>query len=272
MPTLDENKSAWNHTYHWSDAGEEWSIPWGISHMQWYGTILPRIHTFLPASTILEIASGFGKWTKFLKDCCTHLITVDLSDKCIQACQERFANCSHISYFINDGRSLDMVPDHAVDFIFSFDSLVHAEDEIILSYISQVSRKLTQNGSAFIHHSNLREYSSYLKMQSLMSRVPGFFDFMTKLGVVDNVMKQWRTPSMTTRKMRLFSEDNGLRFIRQKLVAWNTKIALIDCISIIVREDSIWPKNGIIFKNKSFMREAKNLFNLKNIYDLKSLK
>ena len=99
--------------------------------MQWYGTLLPRIHRYLPTETILEIAPGFGRWTDFLKDHCRKPIVVDLSQKCIEACRERFKACSHIAYFVNDGQSLGMIEDHAVDFAFSFDSLVHAEDRAV---------------------------------------------------------------------------------------------------------------------------------------------
>ena len=90
--------------------------------MQWYGSILPRISAFVPADTILEIAPGYGRWTAFLKDLCKRMIIVDLSEKCIDRCRQRFENLSHISYFVNDGKSLEMVVDGSVDFIFSFDS------------------------------------------------------------------------------------------------------------------------------------------------------
>lgn len=56
MPTVEQNKIQWGDSYDWNEGGEEWSTEWGTSHMQWYGTILPRIHAFLPADTILEIA------------------------------------------------------------------------------------------------------------------------------------------------------------------------------------------------------------------------
>ena len=90
MPTIEDNISFWNGTYNWSKGGEEWSKTWGSSYMQWHGTILPRIRAFLPADTILEIAPGYGRWTEFLKDYCTSLMIVDLSEKCIKACRERF--------------------------------------------------------------------------------------------------------------------------------------------------------------------------------------
>ena len=49
--------------YEWIQAGEEWSEPWGGSAPQWFGSIFPRIHAYFPANTILEIASGFGRWS-----------------------------------------------------------------------------------------------------------------------------------------------------------------------------------------------------------------
>jgi len=240
--------------------------------MQWYGTILPRIRAFLPVQTILEIAPGFGRWTHFLKDFCTNLSVVDLSEVGIKACQERFVDCSHITYFVNDGRSLDMIPDSTIDFVFSFDSLVHVEDSIISAYISQLSRKLRQNGVAFIHHSNLGEYSNYIKMQRRILKIPKLQDILIRVGILDNVTYQWRAPSMTAQKMQLYAEDNGLQCISQELITWNTRHVLIDCLSTIVKKDSIWFRKNKIFKNVFFMKEARNLFNLSLLYDLQSSK
>src|SRR6516164_438606 len=114
MPTLEENRLFWGKTYDWDAAGDEWSATWGGARMQWFGTLLPRIHRHLPAPTILEIAPGFGRWTQFLADQCDHLILVDLSEKCIAACKERFHNRSHIDFHVNDGRSLAFIPDNSI--------------------------------------------------------------------------------------------------------------------------------------------------------------
>src|SRR6202035_2901665 len=114
MPTIEDNLSVWDQAYDWPQGGEEWSEVWGSAHMQWYGSILPRISAFVPADTILEIAPGYGRWTAFLKDLCKRLIIVDLSEKCIETCRQRFADCSHISYVVNDGTSLDMIVDDGV--------------------------------------------------------------------------------------------------------------------------------------------------------------
>ncbi len=240
--------------------------------MQWFGSLLPRIQAFLPASTILEIAPGFGRWTQFLINHCENLILVDLSEECIKACQLRFSAYNNITYFTNDGSSLDMVPDNSVDFIFTFDSLVHAEDSIISSYIYQFSRKLTKNGVAFIHHSNLGEYPGYRRLQLIISKIPKLLPLLSKLGILDNVLRDWRAKSMTSEKMMLFANENGMRCISQEKIPWSTNNTLIDCISTIAKKDSIWSRENIQLNNFLFKKEMKNLFNLSQLYDLKPKK
>jgi SAM-dependent methyltransferase len=269
MPTIEQNKLVWDVKYNWDQSGEDWSQAWGSSDMQWHGAIMPRIHSFLPANMILEIAPGFGRWTKYLKGVCSNLIVVDLSEKCIKACQERFNNCSHITYFINDGKSLDMIPDDKLDLIFSFDSLVHVEDSIISTYLSQFSRKLTKNGAAFIHHSNLGEYPRYIKILSILNKIPKLLGILTRMGIIDNFLGHWRAHSMTAKKMQLYAKENGLQCISQELITWITKRVLIDCISIIVKRDSIWFRDNKVLKNPSFMKEAKYLSRLSQLYNFR---
>ena len=128
--------------YDWKEAGEEWSEPWGTSHAQWNGTIFPRIRDCLPVGTILEIAPGFGRWTHYLKDYCERLWAVDKSSECIEECRHRFAADSRVRCYLNDGRSLSMIADGSVDFIFSFDSFVHPDRDVVEAYLRQLGAKL----------------------------------------------------------------------------------------------------------------------------------
>lgn len=266
MPTLEENRHFWDSKYDWGKAGESWSSTWGTSYMQWYGTILPRICAFLPAGTILEIAPGFGRWTAFLKDFCRQMVLVDLSEKCIKGCQERFADASHISYYVNDGTSLDMIPDNSIDFVFSFDSLVHAEDAVLAAYINQLSKKMKDNGVAFIHHSNLGSYPKYLKIQSMASKIPKLVGGLRLLRILDTVGYQWRDQTMSADKMEAYAASNGMGCISQELVTWGSRRVLVDCISTISKRGSDWHRERKVFKNPFFMNEAKNFANLSCLY------
>lgn len=129
MNTIEQNRTFWNDKYDWSTGGDEWSKGFGGTEALWFFVIYPRIHRFIPSGTILEIAPGFGRWTQFLKTQCQSMIAVDLSERCIKHCKTRFASETHIQFHTNDGTSLDAVPDNSIDFVFSFDSLVHVEKE-----------------------------------------------------------------------------------------------------------------------------------------------
>jgi ubiquinone/menaquinone biosynthesis C-methylase UbiE len=90
----------------------------------------------------LEIAAGFGRWTHYLKDYCRELWIVDRIGECIEACRQRFASDSHVHCYLNDGRSLPMIPDASVDFVFSFDSLVHTKRDVVEAYLRELGTKL----------------------------------------------------------------------------------------------------------------------------------
>jgi ubiquinone/menaquinone biosynthesis C-methylase UbiE len=267
MPTVEENRLSWGQTYNWTQGGEEWSQEWGSAQMQWFGAILPRISSFVPADTILEIAPGHGRWTAFLRNLCRRLILVDLAAPCIERCQERFASDLHISYFVNDGTSLGMVEDASLDFIFCFDSLVHAEDTVLKTYMAEFSKKLRPNGAAFIHHSNLGAYQRLVKVESQVSKIPKLTGGLTRLGVWDNVTRHWRARSMTAEKMAMFASEHNLQCVSQELIAWKTKWATIDCFSTIVRAGSRWSRENRVVRNTSFMQEARSLRNLSFLYE-----
>jgi SAM-dependent methyltransferase len=235
--------------YDWKEAGEEWSAPWGSSPAQWTGTIFPRIRDCLPTGTILEIASGFGRWTHYLKDYCNELWAVDKSSQCVEACQQRFANHSHIRCVLNDGRSLSMVADGSINFVFSFDSLVHPDRDVIEAYLCQLGTKLKIGGKGFIHHSNFGEY-----VDSPRERFPAALAKpLIKAKILD--WAHHRNPSMTADLFRAMCGQYRLHCISQELVNWRGR-RLIDCLSLFVRSDSAPQNPTKIVRNPNFMREA----------------
>jgi len=125
---------------------------------------------------------------------CQVLIVVDLTESCIQKCKLRFKGDTHISYFVNDGRSLDFLEKNSVDFVFSFDSLVHAESEVIESYLKQLAKILKPNGVDFIHHSNLGEYSQYLSTyENIKDKIN---KLLRKLNLREKEPGHWRDVNM----------------------------------------------------------------------------
>jgi len=251
MATLKENKNYWDGKYDWQERGDDWSRAWGGPHMQWYGTIYPRIKAHLPTKRILEIACGFGRWTHFLKDNCKQLLALDLSEECINACSERFSDSQHIEYILNDGMSLELIESNTVDFIFSFDSLVHVDESVIRAYLEQFQRILTNDGIAFIHHSNLGEYRQELKKVES-----------------EEGQLHWRDPSVDAVLVETIANQNGLKCLSQELVYWGTNSTFIDCFSTISKNISGDNRENKVLRNTELMNEARNLRQLSQLYSL----
>lgn len=234
MPSLDENKALWDGGYDWATRGEEWSVEWGGVSSQWWTTVFPRLQGYVPVHTLLEIAPGFGRWTHYLKDLCRELVIVDISAEAIDYCNQRFAQHSHLSAYVNDGTSLAMVEDRTVDLVFSFDSLVHVEADAMDAYLEEIARVLTPHGVAFLHHSNVGAYDA---------------------AAFDPRRIHWRAQSPSAGSVEAVSRELGLSCISQELIAWGNRELLNDCISVITRRGSSRDRPNVISENMGFWLE-----------------
>ncbi len=213
MPSIMENQEKWSN-YSWSRSGDEWSTPWGGTDELWWGAIYPRIRSYLPARTVLEIAPGMGRFTEFLR----HFVTgryfgIDLTERCVDECRRRFHGSQHMTFHQNDG--LHLIPVCAptsVDFAFSFDSLVHVEQIVIESYMRELAVVLTKNGVAFLHHSNL--------------------------AACPENAGHYRSASVSAESFERASMDAGLSCIVQEIIGWGKLNKPIDCLTVITRPES----------------------------------
>jgi SAM-dependent methyltransferase len=290
LPSLNWNQRTWNTVHTWDEAGEEWSHAWGSADMQWYGAILPRLQRYLPARHILEIAPGYGRWTQYLADSCEQLTAVDLSSRCIEYCRKRFAGMDALEFHAGDGRSLSMVGDASVDLVFSFDSLVHVELDIIQDYMDELSRVLAPAGIAFLHHSNLGRYARYFRIIKSIKAAAGSHHEAAgephsatdsgpargkREAVVTHMLGRLRplfgidsdrsrALSVSAEKVAQSATEHGLTCISQEQINWGTR-RMIDCISVIGQAGTKWPIAGKQ-ENPHFMAEADRLGKLAELY------
>jgi SAM-dependent methyltransferase len=246
MASVEKNQEVWGD-WPWKLAGDEWSKRWGGADQQWWGTIFPRLLAFLPARTVLEIAPGYGRWTRYLVHMCERLIGLDVSPNCIERCRERFAAYEHASFHVNDGYSLEPAPDGEVDLAFSFDSLVHAEEDVLAAYARELSRTLAPNGVGFIHHSNA---GAYVDPDS--GRLP-----------FDNV--SWRARTASAAGFARVCEDAGLVCVAQEIVRWDIE-PLTDCFSVVTRRGSAFERPNQVHENDRFSEEAERLKEVAELY------
>ena len=246
MPTIEDNREAWDRVFDWQNSGEEWSSFWGNSESQWYFSIYPRIHRFLPAGSILEIGFGFGRWTKFLLSYCRSLKGVDLVQRCSDHCNNIFGKRENVLFHCNDGLSLDMIEDNSIDFIFTFDSLVHVGKDVMDAYIKQSMVKLNHDGIAFMHHSNLEELITSGKV-STSDKLHGR-DSTVSADLIKELVNQY-----------------GGDVLSQELINWGSK-HLLDCITVFSKAGAHRGFSGLRIENYDYMDEAKIIRKLQPIY------
>ncbi|MBS7812535.1 class I SAM-dependent methyltransferase [Roseococcus pinisoli] len=232
MPDLELNASYWGTDYDWAAGGEEWSAVWGGSEAQWFGSLLPRIHRFLPAGSILEIAQGFGRWAKFLLPTCREYVGVELSQQCIDACRITFEKANHARFVKTDGASLPGVASGSVDFVFSFDSLVHVEADVIRGYVPEILRVLAPGGVAFIHHSNLLPFQGSIGQ-------PHARGSTVSADLVADIVNR-----------------GGGRVLLQEVINWGGD-HLHDCLTLFTQGSQIGAAPVLV--NPGFMAEAFNI-------------
>lgn len=146
--SIRSNYDMWQW-YDWRLKGEEWS-----SSPAWKESVVHHImeRWLEPGKTILEIGPGVGRWTEPLQKLAGELIVVDLSDRCIDLCRERFQGATNMAFQINDGRTLPGVASDSIEAVWSWDVFTMVAPPDIDSYLAELARVLRSGGRAIIHH------------------------------------------------------------------------------------------------------------------------
>ena len=248
MPDVSSNERWWSEAK-WNQQGDGWSRRFGGPDYQWWGMLYPRVREFVPAARILEIGPGHGRWTRYLVHLCDRLIGVDVTERCVEACRERFADQPHASFHKNDGMSLEMVPDGEVDFAFSFDSLVHCESDVVESYVHQLSTKLSPEGAAFMHHSNLAAY---------VDPETGKLPFPHPGG---------RGLTVSAESFERLCGEAGLLCIGQELLQWREADRwFMDCFSMLTRPDARFARENRVQENHGYWAHANTMARVADLY------
>jgi hypothetical protein len=151
----------------------------------------------------------------------------------VDGCRRRFGSVERARFVKNDGLSLADAPDGQFDFAFSFDALVHVEVDVLRGYISQLLRKLTANGVAFLHHSNFAALPSGAEWAGERGR--------TVSGAIAAAM---------------ISEAGGKLLVQERINWGSPDLGLLDCLTLFARRKHREEQPPACFDNMRFMQEA----------------
>lgn len=119
----------------------------------WRTDIWPLISGADFTST-LELAAGHGRNSERLRHHASRLYLVDINVENVDFLQRRFADAENVAVVHNNGFDLAGIPDDTVTFVYSFDSMVHFDSDVVRAYLGEFRRVLKAGGQGFCHYSN----------------------------------------------------------------------------------------------------------------------
>ena len=164
--------------------GYEWGSPENdkdpLGNYLKINNLLQKI--IFPTSTILEIGTLGGKWTKYMLNA-KKVICVDINSYFIEFIKEKFkSNINKFDFYISRGNELEGITNNSIDLVFCMDTLVRVEKEFIFDYLKEISRVLSKNGQAIIHLPNndiqdcVNRNFTKLSTNEIINEVNKYFD------------------------------------------------------------------------------------------------
>lgn len=100
----------------------------------------------------VEIGPGGGRWTQYLLGF-KRLYAVDYYPELLKQLKKNFTK-PNVVFVQNTGTDFPGVPEHGVDFVFSFGTFVHLELPLIKAYLGNIGGILAPGGNVVIHYSD----------------------------------------------------------------------------------------------------------------------
>lgn len=156
----------------------------------------------LDLSNVVELACGRGRHVPLYAEKSEHVTLVDILDKNIEFCKQRFSGYGNISYLVNNGRDLSALKSDAYSALFTYDSMVHFELMDIASYLDETYRILEPGGMALFHHSNNNSdykasYDNAIEARSFMSKnLFAYLAYRSGFEVLEQHVVDWVVPDL----------------------------------------------------------------------------
>jgi SAM-dependent methyltransferase len=108
-----------------------------------------------PQVDVLELGCGGGKFSAHLRPRTRTLLCADISADMLARTRKHVGEGEDVDYLKLNGRDFAGVADASVDFIFSYDVLLHLQPQNVFSYLLAARRILRPGGVFLIHAINL---------------------------------------------------------------------------------------------------------------------
>lgn len=201
---------AWFHTDHMNDYFDKAESVCALNTFWGEDSIFYKMFKKLDLDNVIELAAGRGRHVRMYEQEAKHIVLVDILQKNIDFCKERFKDNIKIDYYCNNGYNLSDLNDDEYSALFTYDAMVHFEMMDIFKYLNDIHRVLKRGGMALFHHSN--NASNY---KNAFANAVGGRSYMSK------------------DLFAYLSYRAGFDVIEQHVIDWGEKD--LDCLSLVIK-------------------------------------
>lgn len=165
-------------------------------------SICHKLFDRLDLENIVELACGRGRHVPHYLDRAGQVTLIDILEKNIDLCRQRFGDVDKISYVINNGYDFSELPNSSYTGLFTYDSMVHFELLDIASYLKETYRILKSGGRALFHHSNndsdyKASYDTGVESRSFMNaKIFAYLAYRAGFEIEEQRIVDWVYPNL----------------------------------------------------------------------------
>lgn len=113
-----------------------------------------KLFSQMNIENVIELACGRGRHVPHYINYAKNVTLVDILQRNIDICKQRFKDYDKMAYYVNNGVDLQQLEDEKYTSLFTYDSMVHFELLDVAHYLEETYRVLVDGGMALFHHSN----------------------------------------------------------------------------------------------------------------------
>ncbi len=121
---------------------------------------------FTEGKIVLDAASGEGYGCYLLARKARKVIGIDLDAEAVAHAKEKYADADNLVFVQSSVDKMDMIQDHSIDVVTSFETIEHVPESAQRAFISEIYRVLRQDGILIMSSPNKKEYSDRYHFQN----------------------------------------------------------------------------------------------------------
>lgn len=197
MVEWNRDYCAWFHVdimnkyYDGAEASKPMDTFWGKD------TVFYKMFEQLDLENVIELAVGRGRHVRMYEPEAKHIVVVDILQKNIDYCMERYKDSKKIDYYCNNGYNLEELNSGEFTALFCYDAMMHFEMMDIYEYLKDIYRVLKPNGMALLHHSNntsnyMVAFNNNTHGRNYMSKdIFAYLSYRAGFDIVDQKVIDW---------------------------------------------------------------------------------